>query len=415
MRRLIPLLLLVIALGSALPAHATTLPTTTTTAAARDLAASGPFRAGWTDVTITAADGHVFGARIYYPARRNGANTPISLAGAPYPVISFAHGFIQPVSRYASTLRHLATWGFLVAAPWAEADLSPNPNQLAFDLSRAFSWLVAQNSTTGSRFAGAVDTEHFGVSGHSMGGGASIVAASRDPRVDAVANLAAVPTSIMTPPPTAAISQVLVPVQLIGGSEDIIIPPATSQVPLYANANGPRQAPLLLGGSHCGFLDHDDPIFCDTGSMSRTTQLSITRRMLTAWFLLYLKGDQALWPQVWGPGTFNDPQITLTADPGATLNPPTQSGNTPVGQPKRYTFTLTNTRPLSSAYQLEVVSQWPATSSLSQTPPLATNEATTLSVEITPVAAGTQQALLIARSLVDGGTVVLATLTTTAP
>jgi dienelactone hydrolase len=56
-------------------------------------------------------------------------------------------------------------------------------------------YLEEQNADPASWLFGQVATAQFGVSGHSMGGGASILAAAADARIKAVANLAAAETN----------------------------------------------------------------------------------------------------------------------------------------------------------------------------------------------------------------------------
>ncbi len=54
----------------------------------------------------------------------------------------------------------------------------------------ALAWAVNENAVAGSRFQGKIRTDRLGLSGHSMGGGAAVVAASRNnANVDAVGNL----------------------------------------------------------------------------------------------------------------------------------------------------------------------------------------------------------------------------------
>ena len=131
-----------------------------------------------------------------------------------------------------------------------------------------------------------------------MGGGASILATQRDTRIRALANMAAAETN---PSAIAAIAGVFVPVCLIAGDEDSIVPPSGHTIPMYDNALAPRRLPLLDGGWHCGFLDSSF-FGCDSGSLPRATQLALTRGLLTGFFNLYLKNDQAVWRPVWGTG-----------------------------------------------------------------------------------------------------------------
>lgn len=283
---------------SATAVHAT--PAAAATAA--DPSAPGPYAAGYVDTTVTAA-GRSFSAHITYPATTAGSGQPV--AAGRFPAIAFGHGFLQGVSMYSSTLSHLATWGFIVIAPTSQGGLAPDHSAFADDLNAALTWAVAQDSTAGARFAGHVNVDRLGLSGHSMGGGASILAAARNPKVVTVANLAAAETN---PSAKAAAATVTVPVRFIGGSRDTIAPVADHQRPMYDAKPPAKQLRIIVGGSHCGFMDSGS-LFCDSGSISRTTQLQLTRRLLTEWFLLYLAGDTSYDDAVWGAPAQNDPQV----------------------------------------------------------------------------------------------------------
>jgi dienelactone hydrolase len=278
--------------GVSSPAHAT----------ADDTSAPGSYAVGSTDVTVTAA-GRSFSAKVYYPAASAGSNKPV--AAGEFGVVAFGHGFLQGVSKYTSTLSHLASWGFIVAAPTSQGGLSPNHSAFADDLNATLAWFVAQDAATGSRFAGHVDERALGLSGHSMGGGASVLAAARNPQVKTVANLAAAETN---PSAKAAAATSTTPMMLVAGSRDTIAPPASHQIPIYTAKLAPKQLRTITGGSHCGFMDSGG-LFCDSGSIDRATQLGLTRRLLTDWFRYYLAGDTGRYDAVWGDAARTDPQV----------------------------------------------------------------------------------------------------------
>ncbi|MCS6919203.1 MAG: hypothetical protein NZM28_05495, partial [Fimbriimonadales bacterium] len=63
-------------------------------------AAPGIYRAGRRRVTVRRPNNTTFIAQLYYPATATGDNTPYDGSGAPYPAVSFGHGFLQPPERY---------------------------------------------------------------------------------------------------------------------------------------------------------------------------------------------------------------------------------------------------------------------------------------------------------------------------
>ena len=272
--------------------------------AAADPSAPGGYAAGYVDTTVSAA-GRSFSARIYYPATAAGSGQPV--AAGRFPVIAFGHGFLQGVSKYYGTLGHLASWGFIVLAPTSQGGFSPNHGAFADDLNAALTWTVAQDTTTGSRFAGHVRADRLGLSGHSMGGGASVLAAARNPKVVAVANLAAAETN---PSAKAAAATLTVPVRLVAGDRDTIAGVADHQRPIYEAKPPTKQLRIIKGGFHCGFMDSSS-FFCDSGGITRATQLPIARRLLTEWFLRYLADDAGYDDAVWGAPAQNDPQVSF--------------------------------------------------------------------------------------------------------
>lgn len=376
------------------------------------LADPGPFVAGWLEVTVPRSSGGSFAATVVYPATANGLGTPVDAAAGPHPAIAFGHGFQQPVAAYSSTLRHLATWGFIVIAPRSyESSLLPNHSQFANDLIDSLNFLAAQSAVGTSLFFQAVNVNRFGVSGHSMGGGASLIAADREPRILAISNMAAAETM---PSAIRAMTGITRPVQLIAGSSDGIVPPDSNQVPMYNAGNAPRQAPTILGGSHCNFQDYAVfSLFCDTGLIPKADQLRITRRLLTAWFLLYLRGDTDLWQAVWGPSARVQSQPQFTGDDGMVLMPSQAAIATETGQAWVITFSVTNTQPLSNSYAIAVT---PAISSLvpySITPAIHPSGTTSIPLTVTGTVAGQYALTMTVRSMFDGGTTDWANITAT--
>lgn len=282
-----------------------------------DYALPGIYRAGRRRVTVRRPNNTTFNAQLYYPATATGDNTPYDSRGAPYPAVSFGHGFLQPPERYRSILEHLATWGYFVIATESGLELFPNHRTYSEDMRHCLTYLEQQNADSSSPLFGQVATEQFGISGHSMGGGASILAAAADTRIKAVANLAAAETN---PSAIQASPNVVVPHSLISGSADTITPLSSNGLRMYNAGFAPKLLPVIQGGWHCGFQD-TSIIGCDSGPMPRATQLQITRRLLTAFFELYLRNDLAAWEWVWGDGVLKDPQVQLTADTGIVIEP----------------------------------------------------------------------------------------------
>lgn len=237
--------------------------------------AGTPLPTSTSSVTVS-LDGRSFPARVVQPT---------GTAPAAYPVVAFGHGFLQPSSRYAGTLTSIASRGYIVIAPDSETGFAPNHGRLADDLWRSLRW-----ASDRARYPNA-DPDNLAVMGHSMGGGAALVAADRydaPGQIDTVATLAAAETN---PSATAASLGIAGPALYVVGSQDTIVRPATTEA-MYRSKPSPATLATIVGGYHCGFLD-SSPLFglgCDSGSRSRSQQLAATRTLLGDWLDRQFRG-----------------------------------------------------------------------------------------------------------------------------
>ena len=322
----------------------------TTAAQAQDYAAAGPFAVGVRTATVARADGTTFTARLSYPATTAGASTPFAPGAAPAAAISFGHGFLQATTQYATTMDHLASWGFVVIASNSQGSLFPSHAGFAADLRHCLSYLEQQNAAPGSFLFNAVDPARLGMSGHSMGGGASILAAADDPRVKALANLAAAETN---PSAVAAMARIRVPVSLISGESDTIVPVSGNGQVMYNAGAAPKSLPIIRGGFHCGFTDAGF-IGCDSSAtLGRSQQLRITRRLLTTFFVLTLRGDQSLWNAVWGPIADADADVNASQrSPGSRIDATVNNVRGGPGSVVPVMLTVVNTSPAAADFIL---------------------------------------------------------------
>lgn len=382
---------------------AVALVATSGVAQAIDFSLPGPFAVGERELTILRPDATEFPAIFLYPATTAGVDAIFDPSGGPYPAVTFGHGFVQAAQQYGPTLAHLASHGYLVVATNSQITLTPDHAAFAEDLRYSLDFLTNESLDPGSPLFGHVAVDRYGASGHSMGAGASLLAAASDPQIRAVANLAASETN---PSAIAAMASVNIPVSLITGSADAIVPAATNGQLMYDAAAAPRQLPLILGGSHCGFQDFPFPFFCDVGTITPEQQLATTRRELTAFFDLYLKEDESAWRQVWGPERLMAPGIVAQIDPGVVLIPESFEVVAPRGTTATFTVDVMNTGPVPNSFSLFVDDNlWDVDLPFWQTAVLDPNEAVRISVEVTlPTVPGelVNEFLLSARSNADG-------------
>ncbi len=274
--------------------------------------APAPPAAGWIDVRIRPQSGGSFQATVFYPAvAPGGQGAALDRSAAPYPALVFGHGYLANPTLYSETLGRLAVDGFVVIAPETRRTLLPSHSQFADDMRASLTWLVGESESSASLFTNAIRAGTFGAAGHSMGGGAALLAASRDSRISVVSTFAAANTR---PSSLGVVGRIRGNVQFISGSDDQIASLADHQRPLFQRVKAAKQLVVLKGGSHCAFLDEDPPL-CDSGAMDRDEQLALSRALMTDWFALHLQGDEDLRTSVYSPSP--DPRMTITTRPAA--------------------------------------------------------------------------------------------------
>jgi len=133
-------------------------------------------------------------ARVQYPVPAATGAEPAADAG-PFPLVVFSHGFAGFPEQSVALTTHLASWGYVVAAPehverslggllgtaaqGVEASTDPEVLSATLDL------VTASSEEPGSPIEGLVDPERVAVTGHSAGAGATYRTAAADERIDA--------------------------------------------------------------------------------------------------------------------------------------------------------------------------------------------------------------------------------------
>ncbi len=119
--------------------------------------------------------------------------------GGPWPLVVFSHGVTGNGPAYATTLRVLASAGYVVVAPdyplsKAGAEGGPSISDVAEqtrDIAFLIDQFLAASKATSGPLAGLIDPDRIGIAGHSLGAitslGAGYNACCADPRIKAVA------------------------------------------------------------------------------------------------------------------------------------------------------------------------------------------------------------------------------------
>jgi predicted dienelactone hydrolase len=218
--------------------------------------------------TFPGSDERRMTVEIWYPAVADGSNPDgrdvrLDSSAAPYPLIIFAHGYTASRVQSTSYTRHLASHGYVVAAPDFPLTSSSAPGGPQFtdlvnqprDVSFLIDQMLAFSADSANRLTGGIDGEHIGLTGHSLGGFTTLLAMygpDADPRIDAALPLSA-SGCFMT---ETTVGDKDVPIMLMTGSEDLLVAPAGNRR-AYDLANAPRYWVQLNGGGHVRFADAD--------------------------------------------------------------------------------------------------------------------------------------------------------------
>jgi pimeloyl-ACP methyl ester carboxylesterase len=253
-----------------------------------------PFQQGHVTLQLldTSRNNRPVPVEVYYPALEAGEEVP--LAPGQFPVLSFGHGFVMTVDAYANFSNALVPLGYIMAYSDTETGFSPSHSDLALDLSFIIRSFTNLNTDPASLFFGAV-APASAVMGHSMGGGASLLAAGNDPSVTAVVNFAAANTS---PSAISACAGITIPALLFSGSEDCVTPPSQHQEIMFDSlASACKTLIRITGGGHCYFAEYN--LLCTIGENSCSPNLSISREeqqdvvfdLMIPWLDHFLKGE----------------------------------------------------------------------------------------------------------------------------
>jgi len=259
-------------------------------------AGAQPYAIGSTTISFVddSRGGRVIATEVYYPADTGGSGVPVG--GAPgllYPVVCFGHGYQLTVDKYDFVWQGLVPEGYIVALPKTGGELFPSHLEFGKDLAFVIDALRSAGGDPASPFYQRVAPE-AAVMGHSMGGGASFLAAKEDPTITAIANFAAAETD---PSAIEAAPFVSAPALVFAGSYDCVTPPPSNQVPMYgALASGCKTYVSITGASHCQFAESS--VLCSLGeggcpspAVSRAQQQAIAMGLLGPWLDYHLKGD----------------------------------------------------------------------------------------------------------------------------
>jgi predicted dienelactone hydrolase len=228
---------------------------------------------------------------IWYPSDDvrqavSGRSAPLTASHGPFPLIVYSHGIMSERMETAYLARYLATQGVVVMSFTAPATSLYDARRLNFedivnipgDVSFLIDEILKRSSDPSSPFYAKIDKACIGAAGTSLGAGVSLMAGFksglRDPRLSLVVTFAAGAYEGQTIFDTPDIA---VPLLLIHGDIDAIIPYDGNAPVLLSAAPGPAYLLTLAGGTHTGFsnvstlffwTDNVDNVGCAALSMA---------------------------------------------------------------------------------------------------------------------------------------------------
>ena len=245
-----------------------------------DLSQSGPYLPGITTVTLhdtsrsTMANGTYPGdvsrtlvVDIRYPSTTGGNNAPLDLPGGPYPLIVLSHGYMAQGRIYSYFTNHLASYGYVIAAPdfpltnlaapggANPADVLNQPGDVSFVMDRMLDFSAAP----GNLLAGSIDPDRIGVAGHSLGGFTTLLVSFSpvygDDRIKASMPMA----PFGCPFEKDFFRTHSVPLLLAGGTADIFVTFQENLAAPYKLAVSPKYLLEVTDGTHMSFCDMNIP------------------------------------------------------------------------------------------------------------------------------------------------------------
>ncbi len=291
-----------------------------------DPSAPGPYPVGVVTVELTdASRARTLPVEIWYPADIDaGAGTPnvydlgsigeihtaalrdAAPATGTFPLVLFSHGFGGIRFQSYFMTEHLASHGFVVAAPdhvgntiidLASLGDEEAIAQSAIDRPLDLRFLLDELLAGEAGVAVSIDPSRVATSGHSFGGWTSVETARQDDRIAAVFSLA---PGFRAPSTPAMAADVERPIALFGGSEDGTTPFDTDQMPAYEVAAPPKLLVEVMGAGHLDFSDLceipemaaivDDG--CDPALIDPALVRAIVATVSAAWLGRFLVGDE---------------------------------------------------------------------------------------------------------------------------
>lgn len=224
------------------------------------------------------------------------------------PAVAFGHGWLLGAERYTDTLKHLASWGIVAAAPDTERGPIPSHRGLASDLGTVLDILTGIRLGTGNI---SVHPDKLALAGHGMGAGTAVLAAAARTDIKAVAALFPAPTS---PSAEEAAASSTIP-SLVLGDAALTDSLNDNTLSLAQAMGGPSVFRRVEKASSDGIVEGRRMLAPLGARGTERSTVRTTRVLLTAFLLFHLTGDKT-YADLAGDGELKDTRIV---DPHAPI------------------------------------------------------------------------------------------------
>ena len=182
-------------------------------------------------------------------SRSTGAKLWVPEGEGPFPVLSYAHGIGAQPTQYSRSIVRYCTWGIIVIGS-TTGGVSPVGGASYGDIqNHGLAYVAKRGQTPGDSLYGKV-VERFAVSGHSLGGGSTVVAARSWPEKLSV-GIPLHPAPFVYGAPREG----SVPLIYLTGSGDYITAANLIKRNLYDRGTEPRIFGNLRGAGHLEPMD----------------------------------------------------------------------------------------------------------------------------------------------------------------
>jgi predicted dienelactone hydrolase len=287
-----------------------------------DPAAAGPYAVGLRRITFerpSTADGtpRVLDTWVWYPAegepgRDAVEGAPVAESGALFPVVIYSHGSGGRPDFQQYLTVHLASHGFIVAAPphpgntnddcfpCTTASILPSARERPADVTFALDELIAMKGDAASDLGRIIDPERTAIVGHSFGGWTALYVAADDRFDAAVAQAPGSPQLL-----TQRAAGVETPLMIIASEQDEVVP--IEQVYEYWSGLGAIEKRLVLlpEGVHLNYVDR---CFGCREGLPEERGHELIRRYTAAWLYVHVLADGRYAPYL----EADDPDAILT-------------------------------------------------------------------------------------------------------